>query len=150
MLLSLAVWQSGSIQTARGEDVSRTMPVRTPAAAAVHRKIDFAADIEPLLRKRCHRCHGPDVQEGGLRLDQRADALAGGGRGPALVPGKSDSSRIVLFAAGLDSERIVMPPEGPRLSADEIGLLRRLDRSRRGVARRQDKRRRERGRTLGL
>ena len=31
--------------------------------------IDFSRDIQPLLARRCLSCHGPDTQEGGLRLD---------------------------------------------------------------------------------
>jgi mono/diheme cytochrome c family protein len=113
-----AVLQFGLMITTCGDRVSANEP--TPAS----HKVDFVAQIEPLLRKRCHRCHGPDAQEGGLRLDRRADALAGGGRGPALVSGDSAKSRIVRFATGVNDERIVMPPEGERLSAAEIGLLR--------------------------
>lgn len=36
---------------------------------------DFAAEIEPLLIKRCSECHGPDKQKADLRLDSRAAAL---------------------------------------------------------------------------
>lgn len=32
----------------------------------------FSADVEPFLRKHCVRCHGPDAQEGGFRVDQLA------------------------------------------------------------------------------
>jgi Protein of unknown function (DUF1553)/Protein of unknown function (DUF1549)/Planctomycete cytochrome C len=95
---------------------------RAPAAAP--RKIDFVADIKPILLRHCERCHGPDAQEGGLRLDRRAEALTGGGRGPAIVPGHSAKSRILRFASGDNDERIVMPPEGERLTAAQIGLLR--------------------------
>ncbi len=96
-------------------------PVLPPAAT---RHVDFEKEIQPLLAKNCLRCHGADAQEGGLRLDQKASAFAGGQRGPALIRGQSGRSRIVQFAAGADDEHIVMPPEGERLTREEIGRLR--------------------------
>ncbi len=122
VLLLLGVWSFDPVATVLAAGPSASLP------SPVGRKVDFVADIEPLLRKRCHQCHGPDTQEGGLRLDRRADALAGGGRGPAVVPGVSVNSRLVRFAAGVNDEQFVMPPEGKRLTAEEIGLLPRLDR----------------------
>lgn len=103
---------------ARADDKVAVLP------PPVARRVDFAADIEPLLTKHCVRCHGADAQEGGLRLDRKAAALSGGQRGPAFVPGRSAASRLVRFAAGANDEQIVMPPEGERLSAEAIGRLR--------------------------
>ena len=39
---------------------------------------DFARDVQPLLRERCYSCHGPESQEGGLRLDVKDRGLEGG------------------------------------------------------------------------
>ncbi|MCC6590037.1 MAG: PSD1 domain-containing protein [Bryobacterales bacterium] len=87
--------------------------------------LDFAADVKPVLAKRCLGCHGPQVALHGLRLDTRAGALKGGDSGaPALVAGKSADSLLIRYVSGQDKE-IVMPPKGPRLSAAEIGILRR-------------------------
>jgi mono/diheme cytochrome c family protein len=96
-------------------------PILPPAAT---RHADFEKEIQPLFAKHCLRCHGVDAQEGGLRLDQRAAAFAGGQRGAALIPGQSGRSRIVQFVAGADDEHIVMPPEGERLTKEEIGRVR--------------------------
>src|SRR5687767_6924421 len=38
-------------------------------------KVDFTRDVQPLLQKRCHLCHGPQQQMSGLRLDQKEAAL---------------------------------------------------------------------------
>lgn len=86
--------------------------------------VDFAADVQPLLARHCYACHGEDLQEGGLRLDRKEAALAGGKSGPAIRPGDAVGSRLVQFVAGVNEKQIVMPPEGERLSADEIGVLR--------------------------
>ena len=88
------------------------------------REVDFVRDIEPIFRARCHTCHDANKQRGGLRLDLKSAALKGGeSYAPAIVLGKSADSPLVRFVAGLDEE-MLMPPEGERLSAEQIGLLR--------------------------
>ncbi len=32
--------------------------------------VDYQQDIVPILTAHCYRCHGPETQEGNLRLDQ--------------------------------------------------------------------------------
>jgi len=51
-------------------------------SAAAGGTVDFACDVEPLL-KRCTGCHGAKVRMNGLRLDERSAALAGDVAGPA-------------------------------------------------------------------
>jgi len=87
------------------------------------RKIDFLKDIEPIFRARCQVCHGPSIQSGGLRLDQRAGALAGGDSGPVIQPRNSAGSRLIHLVAGLQ-KGLIMPVSGERLTQDQIGLLR--------------------------
>src|SRR5437763_1380018 len=41
----------------------------------------FEKSVRPVLSAHCLRCHGPDRHKGGLRLDSRAAALAGGDTG---------------------------------------------------------------------
>src|SRR5215212_618818 len=60
-----------------------------PAASA---RVDFKKDIQPLFEGHCYKCHGPEKQESGLRLDDADLALKGGDLGPAYVPGKSADS----------------------------------------------------------
>jgi hypothetical protein len=89
------------------------------------RKVDFAADIRPILAKSCFRCHGEKAIKGGLVLDERAEALRGGDNGPVILPGKSAESRLIRYVAGLDDD-VFMPPSGSGdpLTPDQIGLLR--------------------------
>ncbi len=84
---------------------------------------DFVRDVEPLLARHCYDCHGPDLQESDLRLDIPALALRGGNRGPALVPGKPEKSLLLQVVEG--KHELTMPPEGERLTAQEIAVLRR-------------------------
>ena len=75
----------------------------------------FEAEVRPALIDRCLRCHGPDKQEGGLRLDSRQAMLTGGDSGAAIVPGRADQSAIwQRIEAG------EMPPvTEPKLSATQ-------------------------------
>jgi len=86
-------------------------------------RIDFARDIEPILKARCLVCHGSQQQMGGLRLDRHEDALRGGNSGPVIKAGDSAASRLIRLVAGLE-KGLVMPPAGKRLSVQEVELLR--------------------------
>jgi len=99
----------------------------TSGAAAPESRFDpraFEAEIRPLLVRRCGDCHGPDVQESRLRLDVRHRAVRGGDFGPVILPGKAGESELIRRIESTD-EKKRMPPEGERLSAAEIDLLRR-------------------------
>ncbi len=43
---------------------------RLPALADT--KVDFAKQIQPIFEKSCVKCHGPEKQKGGLRLDRKS------------------------------------------------------------------------------
>jgi len=93
-------------------------------SAATPSGVDFQRDVRPILEKRCFECHGPDTQESGLRLDERAALLKGGKSGrPAVLPGQSGKSRLIEVVSGQD-KKVSMPPDGARLSAAEIDTLR--------------------------
>ncbi len=98
----------------------------TPPTASASKTVDFAKDIQPILRKNCYSCHGAEEQEGGLRLDVKKRAMQGGDGGAVFVAGKSDKSRLIRLVAGLDEEVGIMPPdgEGTPLSDDQVALLR--------------------------
>jgi ankyrin repeat protein/mono/diheme cytochrome c family protein len=90
-----------------------------PAASS---KVDYTEHIRPLLSQHCYSCHGPEVQQSGLRLDLRQPALRGGDYGPVIVPGNSAESKLIRRLANGDGG-LQMPPTGA-LSDDEIGILR--------------------------
>ncbi len=79
-----------------------------PAAAST---IDYETDVKPLLRQRCVPCHGPSKQKAGLRLD------AG-----ALIPKEIHPDLLQRVSSNDESDR--MPPEGARLTADQVATLR--------------------------
>ena len=87
------------------------------------REVEFFRDVQPIFQKHCLSCHGSEKQESGLRLDRSDFAMLGGDSGKAIAAGNSAQSRLIHYVAATDSEK-VMPPEGTRLSRDEIGVLR--------------------------
>src|SRR3954447_21271671 len=80
-------------------------------------------EVAKIFRSRCYGCHGPAQQMSGVRFDQRDAAMAGGYSGPVIVPGKSAESKLIKRVSGAPGV-MVMPPSGPRLTAEEVGLLR--------------------------
>ena len=121
-LWSLLLLRSGApvpVLPAPAPDLSRLPP-------AANRPTDYIADVRPILQANCYGCHGPDKQKSDLRLDGKAAALAGGQRGPAIVPGRSAESTLILYTAGLVEDMQMPPAKGGarRLTPEEIGVLR--------------------------
>ncbi len=86
-------------------------------------RVDFEQQVEPIFRARCLRCHGPEEQESGLRLDDRASLLRGGDfGGAAITPGEPDASFLLDVVRGDDAD-IRMPPEGDLLTAKQVELI---------------------------
>src|SRR6266478_613489 len=94
----------------------------TKVPPSTNRKIDFEKDVQPVLSQKCYSCHGEDVQQSGLRLDKRQNALRGGDYGPVIIPGKSAESKLIRRLVNGDGG-LQMPPTGA-LSDEEIGILR--------------------------
>jgi ankyrin repeat protein len=82
-------------------------------------RVDFARDVQPLLRQNCFGCHGPVKQEKNLRLDRRRDAMNIGNR-RVIFPGDSAASPLYLHLTG--TLGLQMPPTGA-LSPDEISVI---------------------------
>ena len=84
-------------------------PTLAPAAAG---EMQFNRDIQPILADHCFACHGQDEQKrkSALRLDVRDGALKGGkSDGPAIVPGKPETSALIARLVTKDADE-VMPP----------------------------------------
>ena len=97
-------------------------PGRLPPSAA--RPVDFSKDIRPIFATSCFKCHGPEKQKSGFRLDRKDAALKGGDNyAPAIKPGQSAESPLIHLVAGL-VEDLRMPQNAPPLTAEQIGLLR--------------------------
>lgn len=79
----------------------------------------FEAKVRPLLAQHCFKCHGPDKQKGGLRLDHQQFVRTGGDSGSLWTAGKPDES---LLIEAVRYESFEMPPSG-KLSEGDIQTL---------------------------
>ena len=85
--------------------------------------VDFSRDIAPIFRDRCLSCHA-EKAKGGLQLTSEAAWQKGGESGALTRPGNiADSLIWQRVIAGTESEQ-KMPPEGSRLTADQLQRLR--------------------------
>src|SRR5688500_13166304 len=98
--------------------VSALNHAQSPAPLAA--KVDFATEIQPLLRQHCISCHGPKEQKNGLRLDRRKDAMRGGTIA-VIGPGNAEGSRLYHRLIG-DKFGIQMPPTGA-LPPDKVAKI---------------------------
>ncbi|MCA9221004.1 MAG: DUF1549 domain-containing protein, partial [Planctomycetales bacterium] len=118
--MALTQWQAGLIvglALVFGNEPSR-------ADSQSKKTIDFARDVFPILQQHCIECHGPDLQEGQLRLDARALVRRGGINGKLFTPGQSDGS-LLLQRLTSDDAGDRMPLEADPLDAKQIEVLRR-------------------------
>ena len=95
-----------------------TGSAQSVAASAV----DYGKDIKPLFKERCVTCHGAVKQKGKLRLDAGALILKGG-ENRVVAPGDSRHSDLLVRITSDDKDER-MPPEGKRLSPEQIELVR--------------------------
>ena len=84
---------------------------------AADREDHFESRIRPLLSRHCIGCHGPEKQEGGLRLDDKAGWSKGGDSGTAILPGKPNES-LLIQAVRRSGPVAAMPPKNPLTSAE--------------------------------
>ncbi|MFN9126263.1 MAG: c-type cytochrome domain-containing protein [bacterium] len=108
------------------EEKEELPPTEAPAVqqAAMSPADTFFVDkVRPILEAHCFECHGARKQKGGLRMDSKSWLFNGDESEWTVVPGKSTESelleRVLLERADPDA----MPPEGPGLTQEEIGVL---------------------------
>ncbi|MEI6463439.1 MAG: PSD1 and planctomycete cytochrome C domain-containing protein [Verrucomicrobiota bacterium] len=101
----------------------------TICRAADPNAVDFGRDILPILSNNCFHCHGPDdgQRKAKLRLDTR-EGLFGAGKSDAtaVVPGRSDTSELILrVTSTYDDEQMPPPDAKEKLHPRQIALLKR-------------------------
>ncbi len=113
-VISIAFWQLGVFLLLAG------CASKPPTTSAV----DFHKEVAPIFKARCWQCHGPQQQQGGLRLDEKTIAFQGGLSGKKLVEPPTDESELLRRVTS-DDPTIAMPKEGGRLTMSELEVLRR-------------------------
>ena len=79
-------------------------------------------EVLPILRQKCFQCHSEALQMSGLDLRTRESMLKGGDKGPAIVPGNAEGSRLYRRVAGLEKPPMPMAPLPP-LTTQEVAVL---------------------------
>ncbi|MHB1308354.1 MAG: DUF1553 domain-containing protein, partial [Limisphaerales bacterium] len=117
----LATWLSlGSLALAAATPVD---PAKLPPPA--DQPVDFIRDIQPLFATSCLKCHGPETQKSGFRLDRPEEALSGGDQGDNIRPGDSAGSPLIHYVAHRVEDFEMPPPgKGAPLTPEQVGLLR--------------------------
>jgi mono/diheme cytochrome c family protein len=84
---------------------------------------DFVRDVQPIFAANCYKCHDAAGHKGGMRLDNRNEAMLGGDNGVAIVARDPRHSRLIQLVSGTDPNA-VMPPKGKRLTVTQVQTLR--------------------------
>jgi hypothetical protein len=83
-------------------------------------KVSYDDHIFPIFQQACLNCHNPDKTKGGLDLSSYSATLKGSSGGKIVEAGELASSLIAVVE---HSAEPVMPPEGDKLAANQISLL---------------------------
>lgn len=81
----------------------------------------YKDQVEPIFQKSCLVCHTSAAKMGGLVLESYQTLVNGGAHGPAIVPGKSSESRLLLMLEGKIKPQ--MPFGGTPLSPADIAAI---------------------------
>jgi hypothetical protein len=101
--------------------VGAAEPSPAPTAAQLE---FFEKEVRPVLADHCYKCHGEKKQKSGLRLDSREFVLKGGELGPIVVPGKPETSRLILSVNHVKAQDVyAMPGEDEKLPPKAIAAL---------------------------
>jgi len=93
-----------------------------PSPPPVTQDVSFQSEIRPIFQQRgCDGCHGGN---GGLFVQTVAQLLQGGSHGPAIVPGKADSSNLIKKLSPNPPFGDRMPQGGPYLPDSTIQIIR--------------------------
>lgn len=86
-------------------------------------KVDYNAEVKPILNKNCISCHGGVKRQGGFSLLFRSEALAINKSGKAaIIPGDASESEMIKRLTAKDPEER-MPYKHPPLDKKDIDLL---------------------------
>ena len=83
--------------------------------------IDYSADIQPLLERRCGGCHGGEARMGELSISTYDLLIRGGNHGRGAVAGKPEESPLYMYISGKSYPK--MPMDGTTLADAEIALI---------------------------
>lgn len=93
-----------------------------PTPPATDPPPSFTKDIKPFLSNYCLGCHSGRRAKSGYSVDSYAALMKNGRKGPLVMPGKPDESRLTMC---LDGKGKPMPPRrSEQPTAEEIAQVR--------------------------
>jgi WD40 repeat protein len=96
LLVKLSLWcGAGLVAAILGDPSAGVGQARVQASAPT-----YTDQVEPTFQNKCLGCHNNAAKMGGLVLETYDSLRKGGAHGPAVVPGKSSESRLVLMLEG--------------------------------------------------
>src|ERR1043165_306241 len=94
------------------------------SAADAPKALSYEADVKPILRARCFKCHGEDEKKDGLSLATYKDLMKGGSSGEIVKPGRAAASIMFQAVAHQGNDATPMPPKSPKIPDNEIEIIR--------------------------
>ena len=94
--------------------------IALPSLVIAEEKVTYDDHVFPIFQQSCLNCHNPDKTKGGLDLSSFTLTLKGGSGGKIAEPGDTNSPLITSVQQTGDKK---MPPEGDKLSAGQITIL---------------------------
>lgn len=86
-------------------------------AYAAERPVEFQSAVKPVLREKCYICHGPGLQNGSLRLDDRASVMR-------VIQADQRGEALLLQRINNPDAALRMPPQmAAPLSPQEVNVL---------------------------
>ena len=95
---------------------------RSPSHNGVTNKpptVDFVSEIKPILEKHCVICHNPKALSDHHSFESRRLLFKGDAKGPIIIPGNPEDSRLITAIRNAEFHEQAMPPIGSRISARE-------------------------------
>jgi WD40 repeat protein len=90
--------------------------------ASAQEKTTYDDHVFPIFEQACLNCHNPDKTKGGLDLSSFGLTLKGSSGGKVVEPGNPSS---LLISSVQQTGEKKMPPEGDKLSNEQIEILKR-------------------------
>jgi hypothetical protein len=92
-------------------------------ALSEDQQLQLNIDVRRLLADKCYKCHNSTKHKAALILDTKEGVFEGGENGAIIVPGNAAQSEMIRRVKLSPRNEDAMPPEGNRLSKDEINML---------------------------
>jgi uncharacterized membrane protein len=86
--------------------------------AAPRADISFSKDVQPILERRCSKCHMGEFTSEDLNMATYETLMAGSQNGPVIIAGNANKSLLVQKL--LKGE---MPKRGPKLTPPQLQII---------------------------